>query len=1188
MSLVIEYRKEFENMILNGNLEEACKTLVPNSKEELYLRFCEEFKKCYKEKKISKELDNIIEIAKTNKLSKKLIKILETRKDLLEYDLPSTSKERKDKIIDFLFNNYCGEQLDYDAPFFVRGKKSKNEDEDEEEELNNTPLILTEEMITDAVKKNIEINQDTKLYEIENTPINKRHKLFLEYIDRNKKLCFEIISRRLYIPFYLMSKEEFSKVIDFINNNEKILSNFNFSALTVIQIMRLLTEVKFFVIKQVNEDDKEPTEKEILKKRKKPKNFYTKDDKKVKVVYDKKLPKKRKIINEDGESEDVELLSDQEPSEYDEKREKKKEQEKIVSFLIKNKYNKMIKKAKKRNDLKEVKKLLWEIYDICKNYSIGYVSGILLYILKLNKIENIYEFETLEQYLRFPINDIGLDKIYNTKEFNKSINLISIPGIDFNQISRHKFIEDLLIDFLFLNKAQKDNFSPFFKVDYLEKINIIAQLYKGEEISSEKYKDYLKDSEYDKIVKRTEMTICEHNPKEFKINEDIKIDIDFKNIKSINISIYEINTESYYLETKAPLNSLFNIEGIIASNNMDIKIEGGENPFKRIRKTIELSQIEKGKPGIYLIEILGKVISSRIIIKRGRLNLITRNTSKGILCQIINENNEIMKDDKTYLWYNNIKFSCEPKEGIIILPYKVLKQKGQSNKCILVHDSYADLAEIKRPKGNYELKGYFYILNESIIPGNMLKVNFKPFLFTNGRETTLELIKKGTITVEMEKSENNKILPASTIFENITFKDDSKDYEFEVLIPPMMTKMKFIFNCKINNIATGEKKSMSYEQNSDFVSSNDKISRPLFHKVGKNYIYEEIGRNGENIASNAGNNARIKLWTNYFLDGVEVSLQFDEEGKLNLGELKDVIKVKIRRSTFYLNEYSKYCYPERIDIVLGENFTLPIYSHKAISLDNFILYQYYNSKNMPSVLMDNKKEIILKQLNINGDKEHYYEFTLGKTLPKGKYYLSFGDNNIIIKVREGKHWMNIENYIIDEKGFLENSKNKTPIYMKNLSINKEKGEIDFECSKTRRNIKYTHANIYLSQYQKPQINSYFDKYRNMLDQGVENLVSNKFSNWSNMYLSNRVLNEEIEYVLQRRNLEDQIGNLLPMPSLLLKRAYKRDCGDEEGVLEDVVSLYSREDADMGATKKKKNGVKIKRMKKVLIQIFIIF
>ena len=945
-----------------------------------------------------------------------------------------------------------------------------------------------------------------------------------------------------------------------------------------------------------------------------------------------------------------------------------------------------------------MKKTLWEVYDICKKYCKNHVSEILLYILKLDKMENIYEFNTLKEYLNYikpkksaeikkddekeddegtseevidkkpseskpktiKVEDIKvksesepeektdkkkskgkktinikddeleesseeeidrrfvIKKIEERKPKRQKPHLIKpiktkygeiielfeenpscsesksleednvlksdkkhILGIDFKQIDQHKFIEDLLIDFLFLNKAKKDDFYPFFEKDYIETINLIAQMYRGEEISAKKYNYYLAYSKYEEYVKKTEMTICEHNPKEFKINEDIKIDIDFKNIKSINISTYEINTENYYLETKAPLNSLFNIEGIIASNNMDMVIEGGEDQLKKIRKTIELTQIEKGKPGIYLVEILGKGISSRIIIKRGRLSLITRNTSKGILCQIINENNEIMKDDKTYLWYNDIKFSCEPKEGIIILPYKVLVDK--SNKCILVHDSYADLAEIEKVKGNYQLKGYFNILKESIIPNNMLKVNFKPFLFVNGRETSLELIKKGTITVEMEKSENNNQLPVSTVFENITFKDDSKDYEFEVLVPPMMTKMKFIFDCEINNVATGEKKTMSYEQDSNFDSSNEKISKPLLHKIGKNYILEEIGRNGENITSKAGTNVEVEILTNYYLKYVKVSLQYDEEGKLNLGELKDVVTVKIGDSTYHLNDYSKYCYPKRIDIVLGESFTLPIYSNKAISLDDFILYQYYTTKDVHSVLMDNKKEIILKPLDINGDKEHYYEFTIGKTLPKGKYYLSFGNSErtyIIIKVRDGKHWMNIENYIIDEKGFVENSKNKTPIYMKNLSIDKEKGEIAFECAKTRRNIKYTHANIYLSQYQKPKINSYFYKYWSMLNQGVVNLVSNKFSNWNNIYLSNRVLNEEIEYVLQRRNLENQLGNSLPMPSLLLKRSYKRDCINEEEDLE-AGDNYKKEDADMGRKKRPLKKGKFKEDKEVV-------
>ena len=45
MSSYINYRKEFEDVILKGKLDEALKSLVPNSNEKIYLQFCEEFKK---------------------------------------------------------------------------------------------------------------------------------------------------------------------------------------------------------------------------------------------------------------------------------------------------------------------------------------------------------------------------------------------------------------------------------------------------------------------------------------------------------------------------------------------------------------------------------------------------------------------------------------------------------------------------------------------------------------------------------------------------------------------------------------------------------------------------------------------------------------------------------------------------------------------------------------------------------------------------------------------------------------------------------------------------------------------------------------------------------------------------------------------------------------------------------------
>ena len=186
MSSIIGYRKEFEDVILKGKLEESLKTLVPNSSEKIYLQFCEEYKKCYSEKKITSELNNILENAKSKRLPNRLITILETRRDLLEYDLPSTSQEKKNKIIDELYKNYCGTNLNYDAPFFVREKKTKDGKKDEIK--NNTPLELTEKIIKEAIEKDIQKNDRDKKYKIKNIPEKKRHKLFLELIDSSDEI----------------------------------------------------------------------------------------------------------------------------------------------------------------------------------------------------------------------------------------------------------------------------------------------------------------------------------------------------------------------------------------------------------------------------------------------------------------------------------------------------------------------------------------------------------------------------------------------------------------------------------------------------------------------------------------------------------------------------------------------------------------------------------------------------------------------------------------------------------------------------------------------------------------------------------------------------------------------------------------------------------------------------------------
>ena len=77
----------------------------------------------------------------------------------------------------------------------------------------------------------------------------------------------------------------------------------------------------------------------------------------------------------------------------------------LVSFLMNKKYNKLIKKYRKRNDLNEIKKILLEVCNIFKEYTPQFVSGILLQILKINKEQNIMDINPLIEYIKNPIID---------------------------------------------------------------------------------------------------------------------------------------------------------------------------------------------------------------------------------------------------------------------------------------------------------------------------------------------------------------------------------------------------------------------------------------------------------------------------------------------------------------------------------------------------------------------------------------------------------------------------------------------------------------------------------------------------------------------------------------------------------------------------------------------------------------
>ncbi len=1074
MSDFLTYSKALESLILTGKTEECLKNLVENSKEACYIKFIEELKKCEQEKKISKEINDIIEKMKNLHFDTEFTKQCNIMKELMEYDFPSTSEKQKDKIINDLKNNFYGESFDFPMPNFANFKK-----QDENKSKTMYPSILTEKLFEDKLNEyNLKGENNNEIFKIVNLNNLKRKNEFINILkNSDSKKLNKIIQNREYIPFYLLNDEEFTLLI----NNSGLIKKFwdlNFSLFTINQLEKLLNlEIKDF-------------DKNIL----------------IQNIINKKYKRKFFINNE-------------------------------------------------KNDLKENKKLLLEILEYIKSNPKlkNFKSSIIFHLLDNGIQLNEYDLDLFNEYIQYPCNRTD-PYLFNNQFQNNFYELMNVG------LSEHSYnLINVYLDYFFLNdKANVETFQKYIKIDLLEKEFYKCNILKGKDV---KFNEKLMSKfEYEEFCKSSKITICPYNKKVFEIGEKILIDIELKNIQNLNISVFEINTENYYLEKKSPITSLINVEGILTKIEENFTFE--ENSTKLVTKTFDLSKhISNEKRGVYLIEIIGNGLSSRIILKIGTLNLITRNTSKGKICYIINEKNEVMKGPKTYIWYNKHQYKCEEEKGMIVIPYSVFVPT--EDKCILCHEDYSDISTIETDSERYELKGMFYINHEALMTGNICKASFKPIVLVNKRKANINLLKNCKITINIIKEIDGKEIPVINEIEDVNF-NENDEFDFEINIPPLLKTMNLKFSCEIMNLTNRQKIPYEYNQNIPInFNMNNILYEYYLRKVMKEnkeeYICEVLGKNGEEISDK---NVNIEFKMLNLKQTLSILFQTNKEGKIFLGNLENIEYLKIEGKFFNINKNSKYSYPDTIDLCENEEILLPYFT-KEKNVD-IILYEHFDGEIIS--YLKNEDNIEIKNLVINNDSKHYYELKIKKLLV-GKYCLYLNDNLINIEVHEGEHWMGMKNFIMKKDCLIENCENITPIYLNSFEYSKENKEIKFTLNNNKDN-KNIHANIFLYNYLPNDYNSYFDKYVKMLYDRVEFLTVQSFSQWKNIYLSNRILNEEIQYVMQRKLKENSLGNSLEMPSLLLKRQFTKSSNIEQEVLEKG-SNYKKADANLNKKMKTK-------------------
>ena len=786
----------------------------------------------------------------------------------------------------------------------------------------------------------------------------------------------------------------------------------------------------------------------------------------------------------------------------------------------------------------------------------SFSEQILFEMLHLGVEANDFDFDLFVEYLKNPKNEYSRanskqSQLFKAKRINYEPFWHQIHSCKTSSWLNDDSLIDLYLEAYFKLNKKISPFDEFLDKDYLNKQLHRVKLYEGEQIPN--ITDIFPAKELKALQDERMISLCKFNKEFFTAKEEVTLYVEIKNVSNMTIKIFEISAEDFYLKRSGTeISATINVDGLIASE--ELNLEFSEPPQRKIIKEFKFENITKKKQGVFIIEFIGFGLSSRALIRKGKLLLLEKSTLAGLVFTILDEELEICKKkQRTGLWVQN-RFHEANENGQVNLPFS---SKTETIQAIVVHEDFACLTKVNLVQESYEFKCSYLFKDESLLMGNKMKLLIQPRLYLNGEPVSLSIIKKPSVSIVTITDTD---IPSTVVLSNITF-DHKQELEISVPIPARLKSLELKVSGKIKKMIQEEK---DLELNNNYVilvdsHVNEDNFCGLYLRYSENgYEVYLLGKNGEpkpNIV------LAVKLTNKYIKSNIQAQLQTDADGKVILGELNDITKVearirekgdiKTRNYEWTIGSKNKVSYPQILNICEGDVVNLP-YFGKELNKNKITFLRILDNEGSQTVISNRLADLKLAKnsLAIEG-------------LRSGTYALVLKEENQVMKIQvnQGKYWKNtnlmvMKDYLLDVKKALpviviENLELKS---LKTPDLPKGSDQLSFTVFSDEP--KTTRIHIFAYQFLNVDVNCYCDELDNNIEEKAPQIIPNVVSR--NQYLSNKTLGDEYCYVLNRKKESRYVGNTLEKPPILLKRTYVRD------------TVLEREEVAAGTGFKEKN------------------
>ncbi len=744
---------------------------------------------------------------------------------------------------------------------------------------------------------------------------------------------------------------------------------------------------------------------------------------------------------------------------------------------------------------------LWEYVETLDPVHNSLKAHVLYHRLEFDRTQGVYDKDRFLAYLKLPRPLPYMDRDYLNRDENRRypVNLqadyrgVTLWPPIFND---EPLVRDYLAHF-FLEETTWKPYATYVNDLYLKHLFAETKIVNGLG-DEEQWASLLPPETFQALKERIDLDFLPTNKNRFAPNDVVSLDLHVKNVSTLIVKVFEINTKSYFRQNLKDITTDVNLDGLVPNSEQTLHYK--ESPLRRVRRHFEFPKLT-GR-GVFVIDFIGNGKSSRVLVRKGRLHYLVRTSVAGQVFTVLNENNQIVP--AASLWLSGHEYKAD-EDGSIAVPFS--NQPG-GQPIVLCSGDFCSFDRFGQKAERYELRTGFYVDREALVKRRLAKLLIRPQLLVNGTIAPLKLLEN--VHLELVSTDHAGVSTTKVFSgEDLKLQHD-QDTVIEFRVPDRLSKLQFTLKAQVKNLSQGKTQDLAAGDQVALnqIDETDKTEQLLLARVSGVYLVSLLGKTGEALPERA---VLFSLKHKDFREALPVPLETDAQGFVRLGALQGI-------------EHITATSPENVQ----QSWQLIEDQHTQSQERNGQAGQPIEIAFMTDQPKPSRDELSLLELRggtFYADRFDKLSLENGilsaKDLPRGDYdlLLKTSGQHIRIKLTEGKI---SRNWVLGEHRHLE-IQDAQPLQIADVSLGEKTLNVQLKNAGSLARV-----HVFATRYQ-PAFSAFGEFARVQPSQPAWMIAPNALS----FYVEGRNIGDEYRYILERKYAKKFPGNMLKRPGLLL-------------------------------------------------------